>query len=256
VKAAEQRPVVVETRRLSKRYGSLWAVRDLNLRIREGELFGLLGPNGAGKTTLFSILSCQLKPTQGDALVSGLSVASDSKAVKRLIGIVPQQAAAYEKLTAWENMMLFAELYGLDARAAYRRSHTLLGNVGLQERAHDRVSTFSGGMKHRLNIILGIVHDPQIVFFDEPTTGLDPIARLELWEIIRSLQRARKTIVLTTHYMQEAEDLCNRVAIIDRGQVVAEGNPKKMGGRSLEEIFFKCTTIDSPTGQRVRRSGR
>jgi ABC-2 type transport system ATP-binding protein len=244
--------ITVQTQALSKRYGSIWAVRGLDLAIREGELFGLLGPNGAGKTTLFSMLSCQLTPTSGDATIAGHSVRRQAKAVKRLIGIVPQEAAAYEKLTAYENLLLFGSLYGLSGRQTRQRARQLLKDVSLHNRAHDRVDTFSGGMKHRLNIILGLIHEPKIVFFDEPTTGLDPIARRELWDIIRDLQKQGKTILLTTHYMQEAEDLCDRVAIIDRGRVVAMGDPNRMG-QSLEDTFFKCTTKDSPTQGNVRR---
>lgn len=239
----------VRTANLTRRYGNLLACDNVTLEIPRGELFGLLGPNGAGKSTLFNILSTQLKPTAGQAFVGGFSVTREAKRVKQIIGIVPQDVAAYEKLTAAENLRVFAELYKVDTRVAQQRTNELLRMVSLQDRRNDLVKGFSGGMKHRLNIILGLIHDPQIIFFDEPTTGLDPIARNELWEIIRILQRAGKTIVLTTHYMQEAEALCDRVAILNQGRIVALGNPKKMG-KSLEEIFFKCTTIDSPTGPR------
>jgi ABC-2 type transport system ATP-binding protein len=242
-------PIAVRTVNLTRRYGSLLAVDDVNLEIRKGELFGLLGPNGAGKSTLFNLLSTQLKPSAGQAFVQGLSVTREVRKVKQIIGIVPQEVAAYEKLTAWENLVVFAELYKVKGRAAHQRARELLRMVSLDDRSHELVKNFSGGMKHRLNIILGLIHDPQVVFFDEPTTGLDPIARNELWEIIRVLQRAGKTIVLTTHYMQEAEALCDRVAILNQGKIVTMGNPKKMG-KSLEEIFFSCTTTDSPTGRR------
>lgn len=239
----------IRTANLTRRYGALLACDNVTLEIPRGELFGLLGPNGAGKTTLFNILSTQLKPSGGQAFVGGFNVAREPKRVKQIIGIVPQEVAAYEKLTAAENLRVFADLYTVEHRIAMQRTNELLRMVSLQDRRNDLVKGFSGGMKHRLNIILGLIHDPQIIFFDEPTTGLDPIARNELWEIIRILQRAGKTIVLTTHYMQEAEALCDRVAILNQGRVVALGNPKKMG-KSLEEIFFKCTTIDSPTGPR------
>ena len=239
----------IRTANLTRRFGALLACDNVTLEIPRGELFGLLGPNGAGKTTLFNILSTQLKPTAGQAFVGGFNVARESKRVKQIIGIVPQEVAAYEKLTAAENLRVFAELYKVEPRIATQRTNELLRMVSLQDRRNDLVKGFSGGMKHRLNIILGLIHDPQIIFFDEPTTGLDPIARNELWDIIRILQRAGKTIVLTTHYMQEAEALCDRVAILNQGRIVALGSPKKMG-KSLEEIFFKCTTIDSPTGPR------
>ncbi|HLE46656.1 MAG TPA: ATP-binding cassette domain-containing protein [Candidatus Thermoplasmatota archaeon] len=242
--------IAIRTTNLTKRYGSIVACDNISLDIRRGELFGLLGPNGAGKTTLFNILSTQVKPSAGQATVGGFSVTRESKKVKQIIGIVPQEVAAYDKLTAWENLVVFAELYKVHGKMAYQRANELLRMVSLHERAHDLVLTFSGGMKHRLNIILGLIHDPQIIYFDEPTTGLDPIARNELWEIIRILQRAGKTIVLTTHYMQEAEALCERVAILNQGKVAALGSPKKMG-RSLEEIFFTTTSGDS-----VAKKGR
>lgn len=240
----------VKIEHASRRYGAVWAVKDVSLDVAQGELFGLLGPNGAGKTTLFSMLSTQIKPTSGELWVQGVNVRTSPKRVRSLVGIVPQTPAAYEKLSAWENLLLFAELHKVGPAEAHKRASELLRMVGLTERRHDAVSTYSGGMKHRLNIILGLVHDPAVVFFDEPTTGLDPIARKGLWDIIRLLQRAGKTIILTTHYMDEAERLCDRVAILNRGRIVAEGSPKKMGN-SLEEIFFQCTTADDPKAKRT-----
>lgn len=242
----------IRTDRLTRRFGRNFAVHDVSLDIRQGELFGLLGPNGAGKTTLFSMLSTQLPPTSGGMWIHGVNVTQNPKKIRRMIGIVPQTAAAYEKLTGWENLILFAELYGLSASEARRRSHELLRMVGLHERRHDFVATYSGGMRHRLNIVLGLVHDPEVVFFDEPTTGLDPIARQGLWDIIRLLQKAGKTLVLTTHYMQEAESLCDRVAILNKGRVVLLGEPSKLG-KTLEEAYFRCTTSDDPTPKRDAR---
>lgn len=240
-----QKATSIRTDKVSRRFGTTWAVQNVSLDVPQGELFGLLGPNGAGKTTLFSMLSTQLKPTSGDMWVQGIDVRKDPKRVRQAIGIVPQAVAAYEKLTSWENLHLFANLYGIEGTKADRRAEELLRMVGLQERANEVVGNFSGGMKHRLNIILGLIHDPRVIFFDEPTTGLDPIARRSLWKVIRMLHRTGKTIVLTTHYMQEAEELCDRVAILNRGRIVALGNPKKMG-KSLEETFFQCTTADDP----------
>ena len=251
---AEPTPAAVgiRTDQVSKRFGRQWAVREVSLIVRQGELFGLLGPNGAGKTTLFSMLSTQLRPSSGKLWVNGVDVVAQPKKVRSMIGIVPQQAAAYEKLTAWENMILFAELQKVGGLTAERRAADLLRMVGLMERRNDLVRTYSGGMRHRLNIVLGLIHNPQVVFFDEPTTGLDPIARKGLWEIIRKLQAQGKTIILTTHYMQEAEELCDRVAILNRGSIVLEGEPKRMG-RGLEEAFFQCTTEDDPAHRKVKQ---
>lgn len=235
---------MIVTEKLTKLYGSHRALREVALDIKKGELFGVLGPNGAGKTTLFSILSGRVEPSYGIARVSGFDCVRDAKKVKRIVGIVPQDTAAYDLLTAYENMLTFGALYGLRGDRLHKRADALLRLVSLHRRAHEAVSTYSGGMKHRLNIALGLVHDPEVVLMDEPTTGLDPLAREELWDVIRGLKGANKTVLLTTHYLHEAEALCDRVAILDEGKIKALGAPRALGD-TLEKVYRQCVTADS-----------
>ena len=235
---------MIEVDRLTVHYGGRRALSNLSLKVAEGELFGILGPNGAGKTTLFSVLSGQRKPTRGKATVSGLDVTAATRKVQGILGIVPQAFSGYELLSGMENLYFFGSLHRVKKRYLMTRSRELLGMVSLQPRAYDAVASYSGGMKHRLNIILGLVHDPKVVIMDEPTTGLDPIAREELWAIIRRLRARGVTILLTTHYMQEAEALCDRVAILDRGNLKLLGRPNELG-TSLEAAFRACVTMDS-----------
>ena len=237
---------MIEVDRLTVHYDGRRALSDLTLRVEEGELFGILGPNGAGKTTLFSVLAGQKKPTKGSVRVAGLDPGRQGRKVREVMGIVPQTFAGYELLTAYENLHFFGSMYRVRKRDLYKRSRELLGMVSLQPRAHDPVRSFSGGMRHRLNIILGLVQQPRIVIMDEPTTGLDPLAREELWAIIRTLRERGVTILLTTHYMQEAEALCDRVAILDRGQVRLVGRPADLGS-DLEAVFRACVTNDAVT---------
>ncbi|MBW3582364.1 MAG: ABC transporter ATP-binding protein [Euryarchaeota archaeon] len=229
---------------LSVHYGGRRALDCVSLAVEEGELFGVLGPNGAGKTTLFKVLSGQMRPTTGSASVDGKDTTSRARAVQHVLGIVPQTFAGYEILTAYENLEFFGSLYGVKGAILMRRARDLLKTVSLDRRAHDAVSGFSGGMKHRLNIVLGLIHDPKVVIMDEPTTGLDPIAREELWEIIHALRKRGVTILLTTHYMQEAESLCDRVAILDQGRVKLTGRPRELG-KTLDQAFHDCVTADS-----------
>lgn len=240
---------LIEIDRLSVHYDGRRALSNLTLQVREGELFGILGPNGAGKTTLFSILAGLKRPTRGTATVDGKDCVSKAKQVQNVLGIVPQTFAGYEILTGMENLYFFGSMYGVPKRQLMTRARTLLGLVSLQQRAHDPVSSYSGGMRHRLNIILALIHEPKIVIMDEPTTGLDPIAREELWAIIRDLRKRGATILLTTHYMQEAQALCDRVAIIDRGNLKLVGAPREMG-QDLEVTFRQCVTSDAVTDRR------
>jgi ABC-2 type transport system ATP-binding protein len=235
---------LIVTEKLTKAYDGQRALRDVSLDIRRGELFGILGPNGAGKTTLFSILSGRLAPTYGTARIANLDCVRDAKKVKRIVGVVPQETAAYDLLTAYENLRTFGALYGLRGDRLAKRIDALLRLVSLHRRAHDLVSSYSGGMKHRLNIALGLVHDPEVILMDEPTTGLDPLAREELWGVIRGLKAANKTVLLTTHYLHEAEALCNRVAILDEGKIKALGAPQALGD-TLEKVYRQCVTADS-----------
>ena len=217
----------VETFSLSKNFGEIKAVRELELKIEEGELFSLLGPNGAGKTTTINMLSCLIKPTSGTARVMGYDIISEPHKVREVIGVSPQETILSEKLNAWENIFLFGRAYGLSSQEIKRRGLELLERLGLKERAKDMVKKYSGGMKRRLSIILSLIHEPSVLFLDEPTLGFDPQARRAIWEYIEEM-RGRRTILLTTHYMEEAERLSDRVGIMDEGRVIALGTPSEL----------------------------
>jgi ABC-2 type transport system ATP-binding protein len=221
---------IVETRGLMKRYGELEAVKGLSFAIRRGEIFGFLGPNGAGKTTTISMLSCLIEPTQGAAIVAGHDVVKASSEVKRRIGLVPQELALYPTLSARDNLNYFGRIYGLRERELRARVDEVLEMVGLAERAKAAVKTYSGGMKRRLNIAAGLLHRPEVLFLDEPTVGVDPQSRNAIFEHVEQLRGEGMTILYTTHYMEEAERLCNRVAIIDEGRIVALDTPRKLIG--------------------------
>jgi ABC-2 type transport system ATP-binding protein len=194
----------VQTFKLTKKFDSLVAVNGVDLEIKKGELFSFLGPNGAGKTTTIRMLCCLLKPTRGSASILGYDVVKTPFAVKRLIGVLPQETILSERLNCWENLALIGKVHGLSSNQVRRRSQELLETMGLMERAKDQVRKFSGGMKRRLSIAMALVSDPQVLFLDEPTLGLDPQARRAIWEYIAGL-KGKKTVLLTTHYMEEAD---------------------------------------------------
>ena len=223
----------VQTLKLTKEFDGLVAVNGVNLEIQKGELFSLLGPNGAGKTTTIRILCCLLKPTRGTASILGYDIAEDPFEVKKLIGVSPQDTILSERLNCWENLALIGKVHGLSSEEVKGRSQELLETMGLMERAKDQVRKFSGGMKRRLSIAMALVSDPQVLFLDEPTLGLDPQARRTIWEYIAEL-KGKKTILLTTHYMEEADFLSDRIGIIDEGKVVALGTPQELKTSPLE----------------------
>lgn len=213
---------------LSKKFGSLTAVDDVSFDIKTGEIFSLLGPNGAGKTTTISMLSCLLAPSGGDAFIDGHSITKKPQAVKQVIGYVPQELALYETLSAMQNLTFWGSMYGLSRAEIKERSTAVLAQVGLANRAHDRVNTFSGGMKRRLNIAVGLLHRPRLVFMDEPTVGIDPQSRRNILDMVLELRDAGMTVLYTTHYMEEAQELSDRVGIIDHGRMIACGTQKEL----------------------------
>jgi ABC-2 type transport system ATP-binding protein len=223
----------VQTLKLTKEFDGLVAVNDVDLEIQQGELFSLLGPNGAGKTTTIRMLCCLLKPTRGTASILGYDIAKEPFKVKKLIGVSPQDTVLSERLNCWENLALIGKVYGLSSNDVKGRSKELLETMGLMERAKDQVRKFSGGMKRRLSIAMALVSDPQVLFLDEPTLGLDPQARRAIWEYIAEL-KGKKTILLTTHYMEEADFLSDRIGIIDEGRVVALGMAQELKTNLLE----------------------
>jgi len=223
----------VQTFKLTKEFDSLVAVNGIDLEIKQGELFSLLGPNGAGKTTTIRMLCCLLKPTRGTASVLGHDVVRVPFAVKKLIGVSPQDTILSERLNCWENLALIGKVHGLSSNEVKGRSEELLETMGLMDRAKDQVRKFSGGMKRRLSIAMALVSDPQVLFLDEPTLGLDPQARRNIWEHMAGL-KGKKTILLTTHYMEEADYLSDRIGIIDEGRVVALGTSQELKTNLLE----------------------
>jgi len=212
---------ILQVDSLKKSYGTLVAVNGVSLSAGAGEIVGLLGPNGAGKTTTVSMIAGLLRPDSGSVQIEGRPLASDTDPIKRRIGLVPQDLALFDELTAQANLQLFAALYDLDGAAAQRAMDAALDLVGLADRAQERVKNYSGGMKRRLNLAAALLHDPQILLLDEPTVGVDPQSRNAIFDNLEVLKSRGKTLVYTTHYMEEAERLCDRVIIIDHGQVVA-----------------------------------
>ena len=223
----------VQTFKLTKEFDGLVAVNGVDLEIKKGELFSLLGPNGAGKTTTIRMLCCLLKPNRGTASILGYDIAKEPFKVKKLIGVSPQDTVLSERLNCWENLALIGKVHGLSSDEVEERSMELLETMGLMERAKDQVRKFSGGMKRRLSIAMALVSDPQVLFLDEPTLGLDPQARRTIWEYIAEL-KGKKTILLTTHYMEEADFLSDRIGIIDEGKVVALGTAQELKTNPLE----------------------
>jgi len=221
--------VVIRTEQLTKVYpGGLKAVDELDLAVHQGEIFGLLGPNGAGKTTTAGMLTTRVIPTSGRAFVGGIDVVAHPTAAKQVIGVVPQSNTLDRSLTVWENLYFHGRYFGMSAAVARREADRLLEQFRLSERGAEPVAALSGGMAQRLMVARAIMHRPAILFLDEPTAGLDPQSRLALWEILGELHGEGQTILLTTHYMEEADELCNRLAIIDRGHLLALGPPAEL----------------------------
>jgi ABC-2 type transport system ATP-binding protein len=221
-------PPILEVQNLVKKFGDLIAVDGVSFDIQEGEVFSLLGPNGAGKTTTISMLSCLLEPTSGDAIIGGHSITREALEVKRIIGVVPQEIALYEDLSARENLTFWGQMYGLGRRVLKTRVTEVLEQIGLADRAKDRIKTYSGGMKRRVNIGVGLLHKPRLLFMDEPTVGIDPQSRRNILDSVKDLNKAGMTVLYTTHYMEEAEELSHRVGIVDHGKMIAIGTQKEL----------------------------
>tara|TARA_B100001996_G_scaffold34016_1_gene25476 strand:- start:45 stop:800 length:756 start_codon:yes stop_codon:yes gene_type:complete len=242
---------IIQVKNLKKKYDEFEAVRGIDFEVNEGEVFGLLGPNGAGKTTTVEILEGLIKSSGGEAFINDLDVSKDPKSVKKIIGVQLQSVNFFEKLSLFEIIELFSTLYSYSVDP-----NKILERVGLLNKKDSYFKTLSGGQKQRLSIAVALVNNPKVLFFDEPTTGLDPQARRNLWELIKSFQEEGKTVVLTTHYMEEAEELCDRVAIIDEGKIIKINSPsnlideltksgfkssKKIREATLEDVFIDLT---------------
>jgi ABC-2 type transport system ATP-binding protein len=236
---------LLDVKSLSKSFGAIRAVESVGFAVREGEIYGLLGPNGAGKTTTISMISGLLKPDAGEVVVAGSTFWSDPQRAKSIMGVVPQELAIYEELTGRENLEFWGRVSGLTSAQARQRAVVLLEALALTDRARDEVKTYSGGMKRRINLGCALLHEPKLLLLDEPTVGIDPQARLNILEFIGKLRARGTAILYTTHYLEEAETLCQRIGIIDHGRLLAEGTlselQERLGGDRvfLLEADFK-----------------
>ena len=251
LKYGPDNPYAIELKDIKKHFagkkglGTVKAVDGISFQVERGELFGLLGPNGAGKTTTINMLCGLLKPTEGTAMVGGYDLNKHLNKVKELISVCPQEAAVFPFLTGRENIDYFGNMHLMSKEKIKERTEKLLKLLDLYEASMRKAKHYSGGMKRQLNLLVALINDPNILFLDEPTVGMDPRVRRKTWEFISSLKTQNRTIILTTHYIEEAEALCDRVAIIDYGKLVALDSPKKLmeehGAKNLEEVFLKIT---------------
>jgi len=246
------RPVEVQVTDLVKHFGKHEAVKGVSFTIGRGEIFGLLGPNGAGKSTTINMMCGYLTPTSGDTLIDGVSVAKEPLRVKRMLGVVPQEIALYKDLTSLENLEFFGQLYGMSPNERRERTAEVLQFVGLYDRRKEPIKNFSGGMQRRINMAVAMIHQPQFLMMDEPTVGVDPQSRENIFDTIEKVRDSGTTILYTTHYMEEAERLCNHIAIMDDGQIIAMGTLEQLLAlrdqsreitrpHGLQELFIQLT---------------
>jgi len=249
--------LAIETNGLKKYFDDIHAVDGIDLKIPKGSLFGVLGPNGAGKTTTIRMLTTVLYPTSGDAKVLGFDIKKETNEIQKRIGVCPQDLVMYDRLTARENIHLIAQMHGMAKMDYKERTDELLGKMNLLDRADSIIKNFSGGMKRRLNVLMAVVHEPELLFFDEPTAGLDPQARRVVWDFIKDFQEKESTILLITHSMEEADDLSDELVIIDYGKIIAQGSPEELKGKLGEgdiiEFKVKATEERSEIIQRAQK---
>ena len=244
---ADDHANAIEVRGLVKRFGAFVAVNHLDLSIRRGELLSLLGPNGAGKSTTLRILTTLMPPTEGSVVIGGFHVPRENDRIKPLLGLAPQEIALYERLSPRANLRFFARLYGMWGRELEQRILEVLESVELTDKVDQPVDTLSGGQQRRVNIAAALVHDPEVIFLDEPTVGLDPVTRAAIWKILERLKARGKTLVLTTHYMDEAEILSDRVAIVDHGQLLVVGTTAELIKATGMQTMLRLTVAGDPT---------
>jgi ABC-2 type transport system ATP-binding protein len=247
---------ILEVKDLVKKYGDFTAVKGISFDIQEGEIFSLLGPNGAGKTTTISMLSTLYAPTSGEAKIGGHSVTKEPMAVRNLIGVVPQELALYEDLSARENLVFWGQMYGLSGKTLKLRVDEVLEQIGLADKAKNRIKTYSGGMKRRVNIGVGLLHKPSLLFMDEPTVGIDPQSRRAILDSVKSLNQQGMTVLYTTHYMEEAEELSNRVGIIDHGELIALGSQAELNRQVGENDTLVLHIDESQNGEALAAAVR
>ena len=249
---ADRRAVEVDVQNLVKTFGKHEAVKGVSFTIAGGEIFGLLGPNGAGKSTTINMMCGYLQPTSGETIIDGHSITREPRRVKQIIGVVPQEIALYKELTSLENLDFFGKIYNISSRERKERADELLHFVGLYERRKEAIKTFSGGMQRRINMAVALMHHPAFLLMDEPTVGVDPQSRENIFDTIEKLRDQGTTILYTTHYMEEAERLCNHIAIVDEGRVIASGTLEELLAlrdqqreiqrpHGLQELFIQLT---------------
>ncbi|MBH8566161.1 ATP-binding cassette domain-containing protein [Nostoc sp. CENA67] len=261
--ASQPKPIILETQKLTRRFGKFTAVDNLNISVEQGEVFGLLGPNGAGKSTAIKMLTTLLPLSTGKAILAGYDVTHQPNAVRRVIGYVPQALSADGSLTGYENLLIFAKLYEIPFSRRRQHIRDILAFMGLQDAANRLVRNYSGGMIRKLEIAISVLHQPQILFLDEPTVGLDPIARTQVWQLVKQLcVDYGTTIFLTTHFLEEADNLCNRVAIMQQGAVATIGAPSDLKASldkpnaTLDDVFIHYTGDQLTSGVSYRDTAR
>lgn len=239
---------IIEIQSLSKKYKNAdsFSVNNLSLQVNKGEIFGLLGPNGAGKTTLISMLCGLIKPTSGQFTINGYSYKNNARDIKKIMGVVPQEYALYPTLTARENLMYFGSMYGLKGSALKQKINDSLDYLGLLKFADKQIDTFSGGMKRRINLLAGQLHEPSVLFLDEPTVGVDVHSKAVIIEYLKQVNQSGTTIIYTSHHLAEAQDLCSHIAIIDNGKIMIKGTPQEIiqlthNAHTLEDVFLSLT---------------
>jgi len=246
---------IIDVENLTRRFKDFTAVDDVSFKVEKGEIFGFVGPNGAGKSTTINMLCTLLKPTTGRAMINGSDIRNDQAGVRESIGLIFQDPTLDTRLTAWQNLQFDAMLYDIPASTFNERANRLMDMVELKDRMHSSVSSFSGGMKRRLEIALGLLHSPRVLFLDEPTIGLDPQTRRRIWEyLLRVRDTEGLTIFLTTHYMDETE-ICDRIAIIDKGKIIACGTPEELKAMAGDDMVFLRTSNDERALAEFRKLG-
>jgi ABC-2 type transport system ATP-binding protein len=248
--------VILEVKDLVKKYGDFTAVGGISFDIKEGEIFSLLGPNGAGKTTTISMLSTLYTPTSGEATIGGHSVTKEPMDVRNMIGVIPQELALYDDLTARENLIFWGQMYGLSGRTLRIRVDEVLEQIGLADKARNRVKTYSGGMKRRVNIGVGLLHKPSLLFMDEPTVGIDPQSRRAILDSVKALNQQGMTVLYTTHYMEEAEELSDRVGILDHGELIALGTQAELNRQVGENDTLILHIDENQNGEALAAAAR
>jgi ABC-2 type transport system ATP-binding protein len=244
---------MITVRSISKSFGHIEAIKNVSFNIKKGEIFGILGPNGAGKSTIVNILNTLIKPDKGDVIIDGVNINDNGDTIKLIMGVVPQEIALYEELSAYENLMFWGGLYDIPKSELKAKVNNTLEIVDLAYRKYDRIKTFSGGMKRRINIACSLLHNPKILVLDEPTVGVDPQNRNHIFELIERLNNEGMTIIYTTHYMEEAERFCNTIAIIDVGRIIALGTLKEL--REISDakdlLTIKLADLNNETISRI-----